>query len=200
MRERSAASSEPDGRGRGSRRARGEPAPEVRDEPGDPEAVARAICLRLLNTKPRTRSELAAALARRDVPEEAADSVLSRFTEVGLIDDEAFAAAWVDSRHAGRGLSRRVLAGELRRRGVEAATVEEAVSRVDPAAEEATARALVRRRLASTAGLDPAVQARRLIGQLARRGYPAGLSYRIVREELAIEGSTLDAEVDIETD
>jgi regulatory protein len=200
MRERSAAPTQPDGRGRGSRRARAEPAPEERDAPGDPEAVARAVCLRLLNTKPRTRAELAAALARRGVPEDAAESVLSRFTEVGLIDDEAFAAAWVDSRHAGRGLARQALAGELRRRGVAAATVEEAVGRVDPAAEEATARALVRRRLASTATLDPAVRARRLIGQLARRGYPAELSYRLVREELAIDESAFDAEVDVETD
>jgi regulatory protein len=186
--------------GRPRRGRAGEPAPEVRDAPGDPEAVARAICLRLLDTQPRTRAELAAALARRGVPDDAADSVLSRFTEVGLIDDEAFAAAWVDSRHAGRGLARRALAGELRRRGVAAATVEEAVLRVDPAAEEATARALVRRRLASTAALDPAARARRLIGQLARRGYPADLSYRLVREELALDESTLDGEVDIETD
>jgi regulatory protein len=241
MRERSAAPTEPEGRGRGGDdqstwwpgpegdgdgsqvrpdRAGGRPRSRGRagaadrarrrqpdaeqkpeeDTPGDPEAVARAICLRLLNTQPRTRAELAAALAKREVPDDAAESVLSRFTEVGLIDDEAFAAAWVDSRHAGRGLARRALAGELRRRGVEAATVDAAVERVDPAAEEATARALVRRRLPGMARLDPAVRARRLVGQLARRGYPAALSYRLVREELAVDESLLDGEVDIETD
>jgi regulatory protein len=175
-------------------------ASEQRDLAADPEAVARAICLRLLNTQPRTRSELAAALAKREVPPDAAEAVLARFTDVGLIDDEAFAAAWVDSRHTGRGLSRRALAGELRRRGVAVETVDEAVERVDPAEEEATARALVRRRLGSTAGLDPAVRARRLIGQLARRGYPAAMSYRLVAEELAIDATLLDGEVEIETD
>ena len=43
--------------------------------------MARAICLRLLTVQPRTRAELAAALARREVPDEAAATVLGRFTE-----------------------------------------------------------------------------------------------------------------------
>jgi regulatory protein len=151
--------------------------------------VARAICLRLLTGQPRTRAELAAALARRDVPAEAADAVLGRFTEVGLIDDRAFAEAWVGSRHAGRGLARRALAAELRRRGVDGGTVDEAVSSLDPATEERTARELVRRRLASTGRLDPPVRLRRLVAMLARKGYPPGLAVRVVREELGREGA-----------
>src|SRR5829696_959849 len=95
--------------------AAGTPPGHPEDPLGDPESVARAICLRLLTGQPRTRSELAAALARRGVPGEAAAAVLGRFAEVGLIDDRAFAAAWVGSRHAGRGLAR-ALAAELRRR------------------------------------------------------------------------------------
>src|SRR5690348_9385137 len=84
----------------------------------DPVEVARALCLRLLTVAPRTRAQLAAALARRGVPAEAADAVLGRLTDVGLVDDQAFAAAWVSSRHLGRGLGRRALSAELRVRGV----------------------------------------------------------------------------------
>ena len=118
--------------------------------------MARAICLRLLTLQPRTRAELAAALAKRGVPDDAATTVLSRFTEVGLIDDRAFAAAWVDSRHAGRGLSRRALASELRRRGVAGEIVGEAVALVDAEAEKRAARQLVDRRLASHPAARPA--------------------------------------------
>jgi len=143
------------------------------DAPGDPESVARAICLRLLTLQPRTRAELAAALSKRGVPDDAAGTVLSRFAEVGLIDDRAFAAAWVDSRHAGRGLSRRALAAELRRRGVDGEIVGEAVAVVDTEAEERAARQLVDRRLASTRRLDQPARVRRLAGMLARKGYPA---------------------------
>ena len=44
--------------------------------------------------------------------------VLDRYSDVGMIDDEAFARAWVTSRHHSQGLARRALAGELRRKGV----------------------------------------------------------------------------------
>ena len=165
------------------------------DPPGDPESVARAICLRMLTGQPRTRAELAAALARRGVPDEATDAVLGRFAEVGLIDDREFAEAWVGSRHAGRGLARRALAAELRRRGVEEGTVADAVAGLDPATEERTAHELVRRRLPSTSGREPALRVRRLVAMLARKGYPAGVAARVVRAELATELATEGAGV-----
>lgn len=158
------------------------------DAAQDPESVARAVCLRLLTHAPRTRAQLADALRRRGIPSAVTEQVLGRFAEVGLIDDAAFAAAWVQSRHLGRGLARRALAEELRRRGVEGATVDAAVSGLDPDDELATARTLVARRLESTRGLDPMVRMRRLLGMLARKGYPGGLAYRVVREALEAEG------------
>lgn len=151
--------------------------------------MAREICLRLLSFAPRTRAQLADALRRRGVPDEAAGRVLGRYSEVGLIDDQAFARAWVQSRHIGRGLARRALAAELRRRGVAEETVDEAVSDLHPEQEEAAARELVARRLPATSGLDPAKRMRRLMGMLARKGYSSGLSYRLIREALEAEGA-----------
>lgn len=141
---------------------------------------------------PKTRAQLAEALRKRDVPREAADAVLDRFTELGLINDEAFAEAWVDSRHHGRGLARRALAAELRHRGVDSDTVSEAVERVDTDQEAETARRLVERKLASTRGLDPQARTRRLAGMLARKGYGAGVAYRVVREALENEGVAIE--------
>ncbi|MFI7227754.1 recombination regulator RecX [Nonomuraea angiospora] len=158
----------------------------------DPESVARAICLRLLTMAPKTRAQLAEALRKRDVPDEAAEAVLSRFSELGLINDEAFAEAWVDSRHHGRGLAKRALAAELRHRGVDTDTVKEAVERLDPDQEAETARRLVERKLASTRSLDPQTRTRRLAGMLARKGYSSGLAYRVIREALEQEGIEMD--------
>lgn len=160
--------------------------------PGNPESVARAICLRLLTQAPRTRAQLAAALRRGGIPDEVTEQVLGRFAEVGLIDDAAFADAWVRSRHLGRGLAGRALAVELRRRGVDDATVDEAVAGLQPEEELATARTLVARRLPATRGLDPAVRMRRLMGMLARKGYSGALAYRVVREALESEGERTD--------
>ncbi|MDL4818104.1 regulatory protein RecX [Actinomadura opuntiae] len=160
--------------------------------PDNPEAAAREVCLRLLASSPRTRAQLADALRRKNIPDDVAENVLGRFTDVGLIDDEAFAHAWVQSRHAGRGLAKRALASELRRRGVANETVEDAVDSLDPADEERTARALVDRKLPATRSVDPAKRMRRLVGMLARKGYSPGLSYRVVKEALADEGTDPD--------
>ena len=163
--------------------------PEVGD--ADPEAVARQICLKLLAAAPRTRAQLDAALRRRGVPEEATEAVLGRFAEVKLIDDATFANAWVESRHYGRGLSGRVLAAELRSRGVASGDIQAAVARLDPEQEVATARSLVAARLAATRGQPAPARARRLIGALARKGYSPALAYRLTREALEQEGLDL---------
>jgi regulatory protein len=154
----------------------------------DPESVARGIVLRKLTAAPRTRAQLAADLAGRAVPEEVAERVLDRFTEVGLVDDAAFAQSWVRSRHTGRGLSRRALAHELRRKGVDDETAREAVEELGPDDEAAAAAALVARRLPATRGLAPEARVRRLAGMLARKGYSSGLALRVVRDALAAEG------------
>jgi regulatory protein len=153
----------------------------------DPEAIARQICLRMLTAAPRTQAQLAAALLRRGVPEEAATAVLARFAEVKLIDDAMFARAWVESRHYGRGLAGRALGAELRQRGVAPEDIQTALSELDPEQELATARELVARRLAGTAGMPVPARMRRLTGVLARKGYPPGLAYRVVREALEQE-------------
>jgi regulatory protein len=160
--------------------------------PADPEAVAREVCLRLLTMSPRTRSQLAEALQRKNVPEDVAERVLGRFSEVGLIDDAAFAQSWVESRHRGRGLAGRALAAELRQRGVDDETVKEAVAALDPDQEESRARELVDRRLASTRGIDPVRRMRKLVGMLARKGYSPGLAYRVVKDALADEGADVE--------
>ncbi|MFJ8792409.1 recombination regulator RecX [Streptomyces sp. NPDC102462] len=165
---------------------------EQEESPGDPAERARAICLRLLTGTPRTRKQLADALRKKEIPDDVAEEVLSRFEEVGLIDDSAFADAWVESRHHGRGLARRALARELRTKGVDSALIDEAVARLDAEQEESTARDLVARKLRSTRGLDRDRRIRRLAGMLARKGYPEGMALRVVRQALEEEGEDTD--------
>ncbi len=158
------------------------------DRPGEPprseSEVAREICLRQLAVRPRTRAELATALARREISDEVIAEVLDRYDEVGIIDDAAFARAWVSSRHHGRGLAKRALANELRQRGVDAETASEALETLDEDAEAHTARALVDRKLRSATGTPDQVF-RRLVAMLARKGYPAGVAIRAVKDALA---------------
>jgi regulatory protein len=166
------------------------------DPPGDPESVARVICLRQLEQRARTRAELAAVLARRGVPDDAARSVLDRFAEVGLIDDAALAGDYAMAVHRERGLAGRAVAMRLRQRGIDEATVQAAVGQIDAESEAEAARALVEHRRKALRGLEPQAQARRLVGLLARRGYPPGLVHQIVAESLADPHLAEAAEID----
>jgi regulatory protein len=121
-----------------------------------------------------------------------AEEVLSRFEDVGLIDDAAFADAWVESRHHSRGLARRALARELRTKGVDSSVIGEAVGQLDSEQEAETARVLVERKLRATRGLDRDKRLRRLAKMLARKGYSEGLALRVVRDALAAEGEDVE--------
>lgn len=151
----------------------------------DHEAFARRILLDQLTGQARSRKELADRLAKKNVPDDIAARLLDRFEEVGLIDDEAFSRAWIASRQPGKGLARRALAHELRRKGIDDVVAREALAEIDPDDEEAAARRLVRKKLRNLGSVERDKAVRRLVGMLARKGYPAGLSFTVVREEMA---------------
>lgn len=159
----------------------------------DPVAVAREIALRQLTVRQRTRAELQAALSRRNVPEDAARQVLDRFTEVGLLDDAAFARDWVTA-GARRMRGRRVLAAELAQKGVAKELIDEALAGTDPSDDLEVALSLARRKLRSVTGLERQVQFRRLCGALERRGFPRGVIVDVVRQVFDEQ----DAEVAVE--
>ncbi|MGN6301496.1 MAG: regulatory protein RecX [Angustibacter sp.] len=180
--------------GRDRRRSRppgpSEPVPggTADDTPdADPESVARAIVLRQLTMAPRSRAQLADKLAQRGADEAVAERVLDRFEQVGLVDDAAFAEVLVRSQRSGRGLARRALAQELRRKGVDDDTARASLDTIDDESERELARRLVERKLRSVRGLPPDKQVSRLMGMLARKGYPGGLALSVVREALTAD-------------
>ncbi len=158
----------------------------------DQEAVARKILLDQLTGRARTRKELADRLAKKQVPDDIAQPLLDRFTEVGLIDDAAFAREWVESRQEVRGLARRALSQELRRKGVDSEVIQDALDQVDPDDEVEAARTLVRRKLPSLQRFDDVTRVRRLVGMLARKGHSSSVAFRVVREELAEAAAHLE--------
>ncbi|MGH3349971.1 MAG: regulatory protein RecX, partial [Nocardioides sp.] len=173
-------------RSRRSKPRPADPADPKNDPEPDHEAIARKILLDALTGQARSRKELAEKLAKKEVPEALATKLLDRFEEVGLVDDEAFAKAWIASRQPGKGLARRALAQELRRKGIDDEVARDALDEIDPDDEREAARTLVRRKLRSLERFDDQTKTRRLVGMLARKGYGAGMAFGIVREELSL--------------
>ncbi|UTT65048.1 recombination regulator RecX [Janibacter sp. CX7] len=164
------------------------PPPDPQGPQADPEAdehaVARAVVLRQLTGAPKSRKQLQDALTRKGCPPDVASEVLDRFEEVGLVDDEAYAQALVRSQQAGRGLARRALSHELRKRGVDEELAASVLEDVDPEAERARAHELVAKKLRTMHGLDRATQTRRLAGLLARKGYGHDVARVVITEAL----------------
>ncbi len=161
--------------------------PQAVSPDADPEAVARAIVLRQLSMAPRSRSQLEKKLRQRGCPDDVAARVLDRMTEVGLVDDEAYAELLVRSKQATKGLARTALAHELRKQGIDKEIADEALGDIGVDDERAKAEELVAKKLRTMHGLDPDVQARRLAGLLARKGYSGEIAWPVIRD--AVNGA-----------
>ncbi|MGC2568018.1 MAG: recombination regulator RecX [Mycobacterium sp.] len=152
------------------------------------EELARALCLRLLTARARTRAELAGQLAKRGYPDDVSTRVLDRLAGVGLVDDAGFAEQWVHSRQANAGKGKRALSAELHTKGVGKDVITAVLGGINPAAERGRAEQLVRKKLRrENLGDDDLRVTRRLVAMLARRGFGQSMAYDVVSAELAGE-------------
>lgn len=160
-------------------------------------AKVRERALRLLDQRARSRHELRDRLLdpRRvkegeDAPDpDLVDEVLDALERAGLIDDEAFAQQWVRQRFERRGKSSAVLRRELQEKGVSAADRESALSLIDERDERQLARTLARKKARSvkTVPADRTArdkELRRVVGVLARRGFPQSMALGIGKDAL----------------
>ncbi|WP_243838712.1 regulatory protein RecX [Aeromicrobium yanjiei] len=154
---------------------------------------ARQIVYDRLAVTARSRADLEQALAKKHVPAEVARAILDKFEDAGLVDDAEFARSWVQSRQRSKGLSSRVLAMELRRKGVDEEIAREALDELDPAVELEAAHRLVQTKLRSMSALDDTTKIRRLTGLLARKGYSPQIAFDVVRQELGAEPAPLES-------
>jgi regulatory protein len=153
------------------------------------EERARALCLRLLTARARTRAELEGQLAKRGYPDDVSAHVLDRLMQVGLVDDADFAEQWVRSRRMNAGKGKRALAAELRTKGVDNDVITAALADIGEGAERERAEQLVRDKLRreKLGDDDDTKVARRLVGMLARRGYGQSMAFDVVTGEIANE-------------
>jgi regulatory protein len=135
---------------------------------------------------------LSERLAKKGYSAEIAERVLDRLTEVGLVNDADFAQQWVHSRHTYSGKGKRALALELRRKGIGQEDATEALAQIDSEDERARATELVAKKLRTVSTDDRDRAVRRLVSMLARRGFPQGMAFEVVKEQLDRAGAETD--------
>lgn len=168
-----------------------EPTPELTTEQA--ERLCRETALRLLSTRARSRHEIEENLRGKELPAEAITHVMDRFEEVGLIDDEAFAQAWVESRNRSKGYASARLAQELRRKGIAEEHIAAALEQLDGDDLRAQAENLALKRLGYSDlppdryGPDRKEREkvmRRIVSHLQRKGYAPGVCMAATRSAM----------------
>lgn len=155
---------------------------------------AMSCAMRLLAYRPRSEREIWDALRRRGIREEVTTETLARLRELRLVDDSGFARSYVDMRNGGSPRSRRLLAAELRARGVDKAAIVEPLAEMDEA--DAAYRAAARKaRQVRTAEFREFQK--RVGDHLLRRGFGYSLTFDTVKRVWAEGGGTGDESGDL---
>ncbi len=128
----------------------------------------------LLSYRPRSTQEIRDRLARKGFQEPAVDAAVDRLSGWGYLNDGDFARRWVENRTEHRPRGTRLLAQELRHKGIDRDLIGETLDEAD-IDELAAALQAGERKAQSYARLEPAIAKRRLSGFLARRGFNGGV-------------------------
>ena len=129
--------------------------------------------LLFLGYRARSESEIRKNLQKHEIPEAVIEETLKRLRRDGLANDDQFARAWVENRSAFRPRSRRMMALELRQKGLDDESAKSALENVD---DEALAHEAAQKRAPRFKGLEWSEFRTKLSGFLARRGF----SYSVI--------------------
>ena len=157
---------------------------ELNDE--EYQALARRMALDRLARRSHSCGELRAAFAKRAIPTEIGEELIMALTRSNLLDDGEFARAWRDSRMRSRGLAPRVIARELREKGIDPDLILEVISEVSSESEESALQDLLAKKVRSLRPGDRKKQERALLGFLMRKGHRgdrAGVAVRAALQE-----------------
>src|SRR5437762_8804212 len=153
---------------------------QLRQEEALQQAIARA--LNYLSFRPRSREEVRRYLQRKETPPDLINPVLERLDQLELINDQAFAEFWIESRARFNPKGAQAIKNELRQKGVTREVVDEMV---DDEQDEERARQAARKKaqsLTGQSGMDFKTFRLRLGAFLQRRGFSYEIATRTVRE------------------
>lgn len=158
---------------------------------------ATSTALNFLAYRPRSEGEIRRKLQQGHYPEATIEQVLAKLRDWHYVDDEDFARRWIENRSAHRPRGSRLLAQELKGKGIAQDVMTEALDEAD-LDEGADALALARQRARQLHDLEPAVRERRLTGFLARRGYGFDIIRPVLETLREDTGDTAADDIDID--
>ena len=138
--------------------------------------VAMQKALHFLSFRPRSVLEVRKNLDEHEFSDEVIDKTLARLSQAGLLGDEQFARTWIENRNTFRPRGKRVLALELKQKGIEEDVIRATLA--ESGDEKALALEAGRKYARRLGGLAWPEFRNKLAGHLVRRGF----GYEIVSE------------------
>lgn len=145
------------------------------------EEEIRSVLLKLIERGGKSSGQLRKQLLEKEYPVELIDSLIARFTEVGLIDDFALAKDLAKMLFERKGKSKTLIGMELREKGIAPDAIKEALAEIESEDELELAKEIALLKMAKTSGPDKATVERKVAGFLARKGYPSSVVWSAVR-------------------
>lgn len=147
----------------------------------DQRVQARRIAERYVGARMRSVKEVRQRLREKEIPEDVIDETVETFLRVRLLDDRAFAEAWIRDRLRLRPRAASLLRRELRQKGVQQEIIDEVLDHMIPEGdEEHIAQGLAEQYVRSHPSLEAPVLKRRLAGYLQRKGFAVSIVIRVV--------------------
>lgn len=153
----------------------------VDELPPSIEDVENAI-LKKLRRRGLSEAEILAECLALDLTAHQANEMLERLRELGYVDDRALAEQLRYSHYERKSQSRQVVARLMSTRKIPAEVIDEVLEDIGSDDELSAAREVAEKRASQMTSLDDATMERRLVGFLARRGYPGGVVRSVVGE------------------
>jgi regulatory protein len=132
--------------------------------------------LRYIALRPRSRWEVEFYLQRKKASPALTETILNKLSNIGLVDDEKFAAAFVSDRRLLKPASRRKLVMELRKKRISDAIIEQAIG-TEAEDEKAALDEVIARKRRQSKYQDN----EKLMQYLARQGF----NYSDIKEALS---------------
>ncbi|MCB0101828.1 MAG: RecX family transcriptional regulator [Anaerolineales bacterium] len=148
---------------------------QLQNEDARERALQQALLF--LSYRARSEKEIRQNLKKHEYPEEAIEYTMTRLRDNRLANDNEFAQAWVENRNTFRPRSRRALTMELRQKGLDEETINNAVSDID---EETLAYEAAQKRAPRFLGLEWNEFRKKLSEYLARRGFPYPVAASVI--------------------
>jgi regulatory protein len=146
----------------------------------DKKEIAYQIAVKYIAYRPRSISEVKRHLYKKEIDEEIIDNVIDQLNQKGLLNDASLAAVWIENRNEFRPRSHRLLASELRKKGIDTEIIQEALENTTP--DEDLAHLAARKQARKYERYEWELFKQKLGAYLARRGFSYGTIKPVIEQ------------------